>query len=192
MFAQLIGVRFVSALLLAAQADPGDLTADQKTQIALEALKHPENAANGLVALLVPFAFFATILVIFWLAIRQRQARIRVRTEFHKHLLDKFNSGREFADFLESKGSQRFLAEIWSQSIGPKDRVLTAMRNGIVLAALGLGMLGLSLTRRGFVVPAVLVLALGVGFLVSTAISYRLSKQWDQTQSSESENAPVS
>jgi hypothetical protein len=66
------------------------------------------------------------------------------------------------------------------------------MRNGIVLAVLGLGMLALSLTRRGFVVPAVLVLALGVGFLISTAISYRFSKQWDQNQKSDRENAPVS
>jgi len=192
MLVQLIGTRIVPLLLQAAQSNPDALTPDQLTQIILEASKQHVNAAGGFVAVLVPFAFFATIIAILWLLIRQKQARIQARTEFHKQVLDKFQSGREFAEFMESKGSQRFLEELWSQSLGPKDRILTAMRNGIVLAALGLGMLGLSVTRRGFVIPAVLALALGVGFLISTAISYRLSKQWEQNQKSDRENAPVS
>jgi hypothetical protein len=192
MLGQLIGTWFVPLLFQAPQTDPGDLTSDQITQITLEALKRPGSVANGFLAMLVPFAFFATIIVIFWLLIRQRQSRIQARAEFHKELLDKFSSGREFAEFLESRGSQRFLEELWSRSVGPRDRVLTAMRNGIVLAVLGLGMLALSLTRRGFIVPAVLVLALGAGFLISTAISYRLSKQWDQNQKPDRENAAAS
>jgi hypothetical protein len=191
MLGQLIGTWFVPLLLQAPQSNPGGLTPDQITQIALEAVKHRGNEANGILALLVPFAFFATIILIFWLLLRQRQSRTQARAEFHKQLLDKFSSGREFAEFLESKGSQRFLEELWSRSVGPRDRVLTAMRNGIVLAVLGLGMLAMSLTRRGFVVPAVLVLALGVGFLISTAISYRLSKQWDPNQKLDRENASV-
>jgi hypothetical protein len=66
------------------------------------------------------------------------------------------------------------------------------MQNGIVLAMLGLGMLGLSLAKRGFLVPAVLALALGVGFLISTAVASRLSRKWDQNQESHHEDAPVS
>lgn len=191
MLAQLYGARFVS-LLLQAQPNLGGLTPEQIQQIALEALRRPVNPATEILALLVPFAFFATIVVISWLLLRHRQTRMRARAEFHKQLLDKFSSGREFAEFLESRGSQRFLEELWSQSMGPKDRILNAMRNGIVLAVLGLGLLGLSLTRSGFLVPAVLALALGVGFLVSTAVSHRLSKQWDQNQKSDRDNAPVS
>ncbi len=192
MLVQLIGTRIVPLLLQSAQSNPDELTPDQLTKIILEASKQHVNAAGDFVAVLVPFAFFATIIAILWLLIRQKQLRIQARTEFHKQVLDKFQSGREFAEFMDSKGSQRFLEELWSQSMGPKDRILTAMRNGIVLAALGLGMLGLSVTRRGFVIPAVLALALGVGFLISTAISYRLSKQWEQNQKSDRENAPVS
>jgi hypothetical protein len=186
-----MGMRFASVLFQAAQSGPGDLTPEQSYNIAMEALKRPGGTA-GTLALLVPFAFFAMVIVIFWLLMRQRQARMRARAEFHKQLLDKFSSGREFAEFLESKGSQRFLEELWSQNMGPKDRVLSAMRNGIVLAALGLGMLGLSLIRRGYLVPAVISLALGIGYLISTAISRRLSKQWDQDQKSIGDNAPAS
>jgi hypothetical protein len=186
MLGYLAGTRFVS-LLLQAQANPDRLSPDQRTQIAIEALKHPgaETPLNGALALLVPFALFAAVVLIIWLVLRQRQARSQVRAEFHKQLLDKFSSGREFADFLESKGSQRFLEELWSQKMGPKEQVLRSMRNGIVLAMLGLGMLALSWREKGLLVPAVLILALGVGFLISTAISHRLSKQWEQESGSE-------
>jgi len=144
------------------------------------------------VSILVPLGFFAMVVVIFWLVTRQRQTRIRARVEIQKQLLDKFNSGRELGDFLESRAGQQFLLELQSKSTGAKDRILTALQNGIVLAALGLGMLGLSLARRGFLIPAVLTLALGVGFLISTAAASRLSRKWDQNQVSHRENAPVS
>ena len=184
MLAHLVGMRVVP-LLLQAQPSAGELSADQKTQIALEALRRPGGSANGVLALLVPFAFFAAVVLIIWLLLRQRQARTQVRAEFHKQLLDKFSTGREFSEFLESKGSQRFLEELWSQKMGPKEQILRSMRNGIVLAVLGLGMLALSWTTKGLLVPGVLILALGVGFLISTAISHRLSKQWEQESGSE-------
>jgi hypothetical protein len=187
----LLGTTFGS-LLLQSQLNSGGLTNGQQTQIAVQASNIPANAENGLVSILVPLAFFATVVVIFWLVIRQKQARIQTRVDFQKQLLDKFNSGQEFGEFLESKAGQQFLLELRSQSMRPRDRILTAMQNGIVLAVLGLGMLGLSLARRGFLVPAVLALALGVGFLISTVVASRLSRKWDQNQESHYENAPGS
>lgn len=190
MTASLVGASFAS-LLLQAQPNSGELTPDQQTQIAIEALKIPGHVAHS-EAVLVPIAFFATVIVIFWLLLRQRQARIQTRVEVQKHLLDKFNSGPEFGEFLESKAGQQFLSELRSQSISSKDRILSAMQNGIVLSMLGLGMLGLSLAKRGFLIPAVLALALGVGFLISTAIAARFTRKWDQNQEPHAGNAPVS
>jgi len=102
---------------------------------------------------------------------------IRARAEFQKQLLDKFGSGRELSEFLETKESQRFLNELWSQGAGRTNRVLRALQNGIVLTMLGLGFLALSHMRRGFVTPGVLVLSLGVGFLLSAVIAHQLSKK---------------
>ena len=184
MLAQLAGPRVVS-LLLQAQPNLGELSPEQKTQIALEALRQHGGAAQGILGLLVPIALFAAVVLIIWLLLRQRQARTQVRAEFHKQLLDKFSSGREFADFLESKGSQRFLEELWSQKMGPKEQTLRCVRNGTILTVLGLGMLGLSWMTKGFVFAGVIVLALGVGYLISTAISHRLSKQWEKESGSE-------
>jgi len=69
--------------------------------------------------------------------------------------------------------------------MGPKEQTLRCVRNGTILTVLGLGMLGLSWIRHGFLIPAVLALALGVGYLISTAISHRLSKQWEKEPGSE-------
>ncbi len=167
----LIGTRVAPYLLQAAQANPGDASGDQiGQQIALEAVRH--NPANG-VGIFVPISLFAMILGILWLKWRQQQAQLQTRAEFHKQLLDKFTSGRDFAEFLEAKGSQRFLDALWSQ--GPPSHEKT-MRNGILVGMLGLAFLGLSWMRKDFVIPGVLLLAVGAGFLIFFAISYRLSK----------------
>ena len=172
----LIGSRLAPLLLQVGTPNPNQLSADQQFEIAKEALSHSPGAAG----VLVPLAFFATILLIAWLFVRNRRSQIQARAEFQKQLLDKFASGREFAEFLGSPASRRFLDELGAR--GPKEQILISMRTGVVLAVLGLGLLGLSLARRGFLVPGVLALALGAGFLIATAISYRLSKQWEQSQ----------
>jgi uncharacterized membrane protein YedE/YeeE len=164
-------------LAILQQVIPDGTAAQFRQQIALEHAKH-----QNLTELLVPLAFFALIFAIVWLASRKRHAQIQAQAEFHKQLLDKFGSGREFSEFLESRGSQRFLDELWSQGAGTKQRVLNCLRNGIILAVLGLGLLGLTLMHRELLVPAVVILAVGIGFLIATAVSLRLSKQWGQGQ----------
>jgi hypothetical protein len=162
-------------LALLQQATSNESAEQLRQQIALEAIRH-----RGAGGVLVPLAFFAMILAIVWLAMRKRQAQIRARSEFHKQLLDKFASGKEFAEFLESKGSQRFLEELGSLGGGPYERTLGSLRAGVILAVLGLGFFALSLMRRGFMIPGVIIFALGVGFLLAAAISHRLAKQWNQ------------
>ena len=55
----------------------------------------------------IPFAGIAMIVLIVWFKTRFRQARVQARTELHKHLLDKFSSGTELTQFLETEGSYR-------------------------------------------------------------------------------------
>lgn len=127
---------------------------------------------------LIPIAFFAMIALIVFVIARRRQAEIQARAEFQKQILDKFGSGKEFADFLGTEGSQRFLAALSSPAAGARYRILRTMRGGIVVTVLGIGFLLLTGLRHGFVVPGVLLLALGVGLLISAAASYHFSKKW--------------
>ena len=131
------------------------------------------------VEVMVPIAFFAMIALIVFVIARRRQAELRARAEFQKQILDKFTSGKEFADFLGTEGSQRFLESFSSYSFGSRERILRGMRGGITLAVLGVGFLLLTPMRHGFVVPGVLFLALGAGLLTSAAASYHFSKKWN-------------
>jgi hypothetical protein len=174
MLMMMIAERF-PLLLQAVPANPEALTPEQfRQQIALEAVRNRwHNSAEGM---LIPIAFFGMILLLVWFGTKRRRAEIQARADFHKQLLDKFGSGREFAEFLESKGSQRFLDELWAQA-GPRNRMLSGLQPGIVLAMLGLGFLGLSFSQHRFVIPGVIVLALGAGFLLSALVAHRLSKK---------------
>jgi multisubunit Na+/H+ antiporter MnhB subunit len=184
----LIGTRITPFFLQTTQSlpdsqPPGLL--DQ--QIALEAVRHgPMNVLTGI---LVPLGLFAMIFGIIWLRWRQQQALYQTRAEFHKQLLDKFATGRDFAEFLESKGSQRFLEELWSQGAQPKEKTL---RNGIVVAMLGLSMLALTWVEKDFVIPGVMLVAVGAGFLIAFAISRRLSKSRNLANDPGPGNLPAS
>lgn len=185
----LTGAKIAPLLLQVAGPNPGAVTPEVlRQQIALEAVKRSNTPVNSVLALLVPYALFAMILAIIWLSMKQKQARLQKRAEFHKQLLDKFSSGREFAEFLESKGSQRFLEELWSQ--GAQSNA-PPLRGGIVLTTLGLALCGLSWRERSLLTPGVILLALGVGCLISSAISYRLSKDWKQAKEPGPGNAPT-
>src|SRR5689334_4475959 len=87
---------------------------------------------------LIPIAFFAMIALIVFVIARRRQAEVRARAEFQKQILDKFGSGKEFADFLGTEASQRFFATLSASSMGPRYRILRTMRGGITVAVLGL------------------------------------------------------
>lgn len=132
----------------------------------------------GIVGAFAPIAFFAMLALIVFVIARRRQAELRARAEFQKQVLDKFSSGKEFAEFLGSEGSQRFLDSLSSHAHGSRDRILRGMRSGITLAVLGIGFLLLTPLRHGFVVPGVIILALGAGLLLSAAASYHFSKKW--------------
>jgi len=131
---------------------------------------------HGVLALLTPFAFFALVAVIAWLLYRKSQAQMRARMDFHTQLLGKFASGKEFTEFMEGKGGQKFLEGVWARPLDARERILRTTRTGVVLTVLGLGALGLSLRTPGLLVPAGLVLTLGAGYLIATAFSYRLSR----------------
>ena len=142
-----------------------------------EALAGPFGWPGVLIPVLSTLTFFAFIAFIPWLLYRRSQSRTQARSEFHRQLLDKFSSGGEFAAFLNSSGGQRLLEDLWSQRVAAKERVIRSMQSGVVLTVLGLGALGLSMRTPAMLFPGTIILALGAGFLIATAVSYRLSKK---------------
>lgn len=128
-------------------------------------------------ALLVPFGFFALVGVIIWMAFRSNQARMQARLDFHNQLLAKFSTGKEFSEFLDSEGGRRYLDELWAKHGQPKNHLLQTMGRGVMLSAIGAGFLVLTLAEEGFFIPGVIILAVGVGYLISAVMSKRLTEK---------------
>ncbi len=133
---------------------------------------------HALTGILVPLGLFALIPLIVWLKTRANQDKLQAKSDLHRQLIEKFSSGQELSEFLSVEENRRFLEDLWSERIDARQRVLQTIRKGAFLLVLGLGASVLMVWQPNFVYPAVLILALGIGFLVAAAISYRLSKKW--------------
>jgi hypothetical protein len=126
-----------------------------------------------------------------WLGAKRRQAQGQAQTDLQHRLLDKFSSPQEIGDFLQTEGGRRFLQGLTLErpQTGNRHagrRILLALQIGTVVSLLGTATLSLGIiypmNRPGQPHPAViiglLILAVGIGFLISAGISYRLSKAW--------------
>jgi hypothetical protein len=154
-------------LLQNTQDFPG-LTPDQQFEIARETVRHGPESPFGY---LVPLALFAMVVLIVWLVTRRRQAQIQAQTELRKQLIAKFGSVQELTAFLESDGGRQFFGEMKLPARDPL-RLLPA---GVITTMVGLGFLGLTLRQKDLIVPGVILLAVGLGLLISAAIAYKLA-----------------
>jgi hypothetical protein len=112
---------------------------------------------------------------------RRRRERLRVFTEFHSRLMDRMGSAREFSDFLQTPGGQNFLDTLSLERGHPADRIARAVQLGIVFTCIGLGLLfaGSNVATEimgGYLVLAAVLLALGIGFLLSAVASFFLAR----------------
>jgi hypothetical protein len=111
---------------------------------------------------------------------RRRREQLKVTSEFHTKILEKMGSTAEFGAFLETDGGRRFMKSLTVEGPSAKTRMLGATQTGIVCTTIGVAMLILGgifyYLRDGLWVMGGIITACGIGFIVSTVASYRLSK----------------
>jgi hypothetical protein len=134
--------------------------------------------------MLITIFFFGNIGWIAWIltnAVRRTKVA-RAQAEVQSKLLDKFGSSQELLAYMQTEAGQRFvLAE--SEHVvtkSPQIKILGSIKVGTILGCLGLGLLLLAaiFENEAPLVLGTLSLAIGLGFLVSSGISYKLSKSW--------------
>ncbi|ANM31804.1 hypothetical protein ABI59_22940 [Acidobacteria bacterium Mor1] len=107
---------------------------------------------------------------------------LKAMVNFHDKLFDKLSDPADVRALLESTASERLFDSLGRERNGNVHRrVLFGLQAGAVLGIAGMAMLALGIYYRGdegFVVMGILLGALGMGFLLSSGISYRLSRQW--------------
>lgn len=155
----------------------------------------PSNAFNNFMGDFIPFlVFIGVTLALLWilrtlLENRRWNKMVKVQTETHAKLLDRFASSQEMLAYMQSDAGKKFLeAPVFEGqrrqvSTLPFSRILWSVQIGVIAAIFGIGILFL----RGRVSPdadmglqvfGVLILTLGIGFLVSGGVSYVLAKHF--------------
>lgn len=102
----------------------------------------------------------------------------------HSRLLDRFSGNQELIAFLEGESGRRYFETLESETKDPLNRILNGIQLGVVLVLLGFALLverGVPTdqnARDGLVLIGIPVASLGIGFLVSAAISHWLTQSW--------------
>jgi len=116
-----------------------------------------------------------------WVSARERGRRADLQADTVRRLIDKLGTGQEAMAYLESESGRKLLDSISTPPrANPYRRILTAVTVGAVLCCLGGGFLILNIVfpEEEMIRGAVVMLALGAGFLIAAGVSYRLSKSW--------------
>jgi hypothetical protein len=108
---------------------------------------------------------------------RARQRRAEVQIELQSKLIDRFGSAPELIQFLHSPAGREFISGVGSGSaMLTRERLMSGFTRAIVLTMLGVAFGVLTFTfEEGFAIPAALLLALGLGYLIATIVTYKLA-----------------
>ena len=108
--------------------------------------------------------------------------KMRHKSMLQGKIVDKFPTAQEFNDFLQSQEGNKFLNFLKFNGLAPRAKILSSLSKGVILSTFGIALviIGQIFTEemKYFNAFGIVIIALGVGFLISTFISYKLSKKW--------------
>jgi DNA-directed RNA polymerase subunit H (RpoH/RPB5) len=113
----------------------------------------------------------------------------KIQTDVHTKLLDRFSSNEDLLAYIQTPAGRKFLESAPINVSAPQamsaplGRILWSAQAGAVLTVLGLGILLVSRTAIEEVAPPLaamgaVVIALGIGFLVSAFLAYTLTRRF--------------
>jgi len=119
----------------------------------------------------------AMVVLIVYFVSRSKQRRAEMQAEVQSKLIDRFGTAPELIEFLQSPAGREFVSGVQSAPANyARERILSGFTRAIVLTMLGLAFLGLTFFYdEDFTVPAAILSSLGIGYLIATFVSYRLS-----------------
>ncbi|MBN1938555.1 MAG: hypothetical protein JW843_03150 [Candidatus Aminicenantes bacterium] len=133
----------------------------------------------------ISFAFVMAGMFIFygwigWIVLEWRKATRK--TQLHKALIERFSTPGDLQAFLDSNGGERLFKSLSLGGLSPRDKVLAAFTRGTIVSFLGIASLVVSfvLTEQAslFLAGGIVVLALGLGSIVSGFLSLGLGRKW--------------
>jgi hypothetical protein len=108
----------------------------------------------------------------------------RAVADLHAKLLDKCAASQDLVAYLESNSGRKFLESAGAEGAQPWSRILNAMQAGFVLSLVGVAELIVRTFEQNadaddfLLVCGAIALAIGLGFLISAATSFFVSRSW--------------
>jgi len=123
------------------------------------------------------FSSVMVVMIVYFVS-RARQRRAEIQAEVQSRLIDRFGTAPELIEFLQSPAGRAFVTGVQSApAVMARERILSGFTRAIVLSMLGAAFLALTFFYNDdFAVPAAILFSLGIGYLLATALSWRLSK----------------
>jgi len=130
-------------------------------------------------------SFFGMISFVIWVVVNgwQRRQHVKLVTDFNNRVLERLGSMKEFSEFLQSAGGDRLMKVLTAErgSTAPRQRILVAVQTGVVVVAVGVGLLSVAWRSTGrahesFLVIVAIMLSLGVGLMLSAAASFWVAR----------------
>lgn len=136
---------------------------------------------EDIVALILIPCLFGWIAWLVFTTIR-RYRTSRLQAELHTRMLDKCSSSQDLLAYAQTDAGKSFLESLAIEDITPYRRIIGALQAGIILVLLGVAFLFLRgrifEAEQPLLVFGTLSLALGIGFAISSAAAYYLSKSF--------------
>lgn len=137
-------------------------------------------AIQNLAMVLGGLVFWAWVV---WIILEWK--RLKYKDALQHKLIDKFNTAAELNHFLQSDEGSKFMSFLTIEGIDPKEKLISSISKGVIFSIVGIAfiIIGPILTEltgeiRIFQALGIVTIALGIGFLVSSFISYLLRKNW--------------
>ncbi len=137
---------------------------------------------SDLVAVIIIPAICLLIGWLVWVMNRASHLKVKAQIELQTRLLEKIRSAQDVAELIKSEEGRQFINALSAKQPDMMEEILASVRRGIIFTTAGAGGFFLRLifpTGFGvFIIASILMGAIGVGFLISSAVTYRLSKSW--------------
>ena len=129
----------------------------------------------------------ATVVLIVYFVTKARQRRVEVQVEMQSRLIDRFGTAPELVEFLHSPAGRSFVSGVEGVPAAlTRERLLSGFSRAIVLTMLGTAFLFLAIyDNKDWAIPAAIIFFLGIGYLIATYVSYKLSAKLMGTAASE-------
>ena len=130
----------------------------------------------------------AVVIVAMCVLYLERSRREKHRVELQKAILERVGSVKDFADFMATEQGERFLAALAPTHFRPRDRGLWSVRVGVAVLTIGVFLMfalhsTLFVGRSAGSTPPpalfmgiLLLIAVGIGMLLSAAVSFVMAR----------------